>query len=255
MRGFLRQSALLGRRATVQFLMEPAATLPNLFIPIFFFVVNAAALGGLIPGLEGNEYHSFVLPVSVLQAVAGVAVGSGLALVNDIDRGYFDKLLLAPITRPSILVGRLGSDFVRTFLQGLLVVVVGLFVGIKVATGPLGIVVLLVLCAAWGVAYAGLGLMIALRTKSVQATQASFVLFFPLIFLSETFVPKDRFSAQWLKTVVTYNPITYMLRGARSLLLEGWDPAALGRAFLVVALVGLVLLLPAFRSLRKAVDA
>ena len=78
----------------------------------------------------------------------------------------------------------------------------------------------------FSLAYSGLGVSLALKTASNQAVQLSFLLFFPLIFLSLAFAPKEVFSG-WLEFLATINPITYVLEGCRSLVLEGWDAAAL----------------------------
>ena len=86
----------------------------------------------------------------------------------------------------------------------------------------------------FSLAYSGLGVSLALKTGSNQVVQLSFLVFFPLIFLSPAFAPKEVFSG-WLQFLATINPITYVLEGCRSLVLEGWDAAALGKAFAAIA--------------------
>jgi ABC-2 type transport system permease protein len=231
-------------------LRVPSAVIPPLFIPVFFLVVNTAALGNLSnsPVLAGTNYVAFFVPVSILLTVSSAGSGSGLALVQDIDAGYFDKLLLAPISRTSVLVSRLMVDGTRAGAQALLVVV-SLLIGGEVAAGVPGVVLLVVMSFLFGLAYAGIGLTIALRTGSTEATQASFIIFFPLVFLAPTFVPLD-FLAEWLQTVAQLNPVTYVLLGMRSLTTEGIVVAELAKAF--AAILGLTALLQfsAFRALR-----
>ncbi len=86
--------------------------------------------------------------------------------------------------------------------------------------------VLLAIGTVFSLAYSGLGVCLALKTASNEAVRLSFLLFFPLIFLSAAFASKEVFSG-WLEFLATINPITYVLEGCRSLVLEGWDAAAL----------------------------
>src|SRR5256885_9882059 len=118
---------LLGRRATREIVRYPEATIPTLFIPLFFLVVNIGQVSKTFPSstpfLKGQGYVAFQLPVSLMFAVATAT--SGLALVTEIDLGYFDKLLVAPIRRSSIIFGRLTADLVRGIGAAGLVLVAG----------------------------------------------------------------------------------------------------------------------------------
>ena len=110
--------------------------------------------------------------------------------MTEIDSGYFDKLLVAPIRRTSLILGRLGADLVRghrRLAQSSLLA--GLAFGAHIESGPLGAIVLVLLASLFGVAYAGFGILVALTTRNVQATNTSFLLFFPLLFLTPNFVP------------------------------------------------------------------
>ena len=97
---------LLSRRAIREITRYPEATIPALFIPLFFLAVNVGQVSKTFPDttsfLGGQGYVAFQLPVSLMFAVA--TASSGLALVTEIDGGYFDKLLAAPIRRSSIIL-------------------------------------------------------------------------------------------------------------------------------------------------------
>ncbi len=99
---------LLGRRAVREISRYPEATIPTLFIPLFFLAVNLGQIQKTFPSstpfLKHESYVAFQLPVSLMFAVATAT--TGLALVTEIDNGYFDKLLVAPISRSSIIFGR-----------------------------------------------------------------------------------------------------------------------------------------------------
>src|SRR5205807_8402066 len=111
----MSEVVLLGRRAVREVVRLPEATIPTLFIPLFFLVVNIGQVSKTFPSstpfLKGQGYVAFQLPVSLMFAVATAI--SGLALVTEIDLGYFDKLLVAPIRRSSLIFGRLAADLVR----------------------------------------------------------------------------------------------------------------------------------------------
>jgi ABC-2 type transport system permease protein len=103
---------------------------------------------------------------------------------------------------------------------------------------------------AFGLAYSGVGVAIALRTGSAQAAQIGFLLFFPLLFLSPAFAPKE-FFAPWLEFLATINPVTYIIEGMRDLVLEGWDARSLGLAFASITGLGIFTLGMVLAALRS----
>jgi ABC-2 type transport system permease protein len=241
---------LLGRRAVREVVRYPEATIPTLFIPLFFLVVNIGQVSKTFPSstpfLKGQGYVAFQLPVSLMFGVATAT--SGLALVTEIDLGYFDKLLVAPIHRSSIIFGRLMADLVRGLATATCVLVVGLALGARVQSGVAGALVVIVLAAMFGVAYAGFGILVALRTRNVQATQSSFLLFFPLLFLTPNFVPFDRLSPV-METLARINPVSYVIVGLRSLIIDGWVLGELAVAVLVIVAMGAILTALSLRTI------
>jgi ABC-2 type transport system permease protein len=241
---------LLGRRSVREIFRFPEATIPVLFIPLFFLAVNIGQVSETFPSttpfLEGQSYVAFQLPVSLLFAVATAI--SGLALVTEIDLGYFDKLLVAPIRRSSIIFGRLAADLVRGLGGSTIVLLAGLAFGAHMESGVLGAVVLVILSALFGVAYAGFGVLVALRTRNVQATNTSFILFFPLLFLTPNFVPFDRL-APLMEALARANPVSYVIEGLRSLVIEGWVLDKLALCMLVIVAMGAVLTALSLRAI------
>jgi ABC-2 type transport system permease protein len=243
---------LLGRRAVREIARYPEATIPTLFIPLFFLAVNIGQVSKTFPSttpfLRGQSYVAFQLPVSLMFAVATAT--SGLALVTEIDLGYFDKLLVAPIRRSSIIFGRLTADLVRGAASSTLVLLVGIALGARIASGVPGAVLIVLLAALFGVSYAGFAILIALRTRNVQATQASFILFFPLLFLTPNFVPFDRLSPL-METLARINPISYVIVGLRSLIIDGWNAGEIAVAALVIVALGAVLTGLSLRTIAR----
>jgi ABC-2 type transport system permease protein len=252
----VNETLLLARRAVREVWRLPAATLPALFIPVFFLVVNLGQVNRIFPSdtpfLHGQHYVAFQIPVSLVFAVSSAT--SGLAMVTDIDIGYLDKLLAAPIRRTALVWGRLAADLARGVVVSVLVLVVGFAFGARVRSGVPGVVLLIVLSALWGVAYAGIAIAIALKTKNVQTTNASFIIFFPLLFLTPNFVPLDLLAGP-LKTVARINPVTYVITGLRDLVLYRdirWG--SLGACILTIALTGIVLTALSLRALATFND-
>jgi len=244
---------LLGRRAVKEIVKLPTATLPGLFIPLFFLAVNIGQVSKTFNArtadfLMGQSYVAFQVPVSLVFAVSTAT--SGVALVTDIDLGYFDKLLVAPIRRTSIVFGRLAADFVRGLMSSALVLLLGLAFGMRIASGPLGGVLIVLLAALWGVAYAGIGQFIALKTRNVQTTNASFILFFPLLFLTPNFVP-FALLAQPMRTLARLNPVSYVIEGLRSLILQGFVWHDVLACVAVILGAGTVLTFASLRALAN----
>ena len=117
--------------------------------------------------------------------------------------------------------------------QVVLVMFIALLMGLKVASGPGGFLLVVLLAFLWGMAFAGYAAFMALKTKNAAAAQAATFAFFPLIFLSYTFVPKEYVTTGWLKVAATINPTTYVFDSMRSLLNTGWSASSLAVGFAV----------------------
>jgi ABC-2 type transport system permease protein len=217
----LHDFVTVAARATRGVFREPEFFIPALITPVFFFVVNIGALqdfaqsSGLV-----EDFKAFQLPVAIIFAVTGVSRAS--ALVTDIQSGYFDRLLLTPIRRPMLLLGLMAADMMSIIMLTIPVLALGLVLGVSFVTGLLGMIVFLLYGAIWGLAFAGFPYAIALKTGNPAAVNSSFVLFFPFAFLTTSFLPKEALTG-WLATIATYNPVTYVLDGLRSLISEGWE--------------------------------
>jgi ABC-2 type transport system permease protein len=131
---------------------------------------------------------------------------------------------------------------------------VGFAFGARVKSGLPGVLLLIVLSASWGVAYAGIAIAIALKTKNVQATNASFIIFFPLLFLTPNFVPIDLLATP-LQAIARVNPVSYIITGLRDLVLYPtihWG--SLAACVLTIALTGMVLTALSLRALATFND-
>lgn len=240
----MAQSWLLGQRALREAWRTPEALIPTLFIPLFFLVVNVGQAAKIFPGettdfLHGQGYGAFQLPSSLLLAASfGTAA---LFLVEDIEGGYFDKLRSAPISRTSIVLGRLIAEMAKALLISVVIVLLGMAFGITIASGVLGFVLLVLLTALWACVFVGFMQLIALKTRSAAATNSGGLVFFPLLFLTPNFVPRDLLTRP-MEIAATLNPVTYLMESLRSLILEDLVWSKIWPGFLVVAVLGSLML-------------
>ena len=249
----------IAARTVRESLRQPGVEITNVFIPLFFLAVTTAAVSDIIRNSIGIEnYIVFQLPVAVLQAVAGSSSASGIAIVTDMERGYFDKLLLTPASRWSIIIGRVSADAVRAVFFSAIMLIVTIVVseiqGAGIAGGVGAIILILLISGLFGAAYSGIGIFVAMRTANAQAAQASFLLFFPLLFMAPAFAPVEAFDG-WLRAIATINPVTYIMEGIRGITLDGYEGEGLHWTFISLAGFGAVTLTMAALALRSRAAA
>jgi len=237
--GTVAATLALGARAVREAWRTPEALFPTLFIPLFFLVVNVGQAGRIFPSsstdfLEGQSYAAFQLPASLLLAAS---FGSAaMFLVEDIEGGYFDKLRAAPVSRTSIVLGRLVAEGVKGVLIAAAVVAASLPLGVRIAGGVVGLLLLVLLTARWAVAYGAFLQLVALKTRNAAATQSGSMVFFPLLFLTPNCVPRGLLTRP-MEIAATANPVTYVMEGMRALILQTGEWGRVGLGFVVVVLI------------------
>jgi ABC-2 type transport system permease protein len=214
--GLISDVVAITGRAIRGILREPELFIFALIIPVFFFVVQIGALGKVAEQqLSISNYPAFQLPISILFAAASTSGGN--ALVLDIAGGYWDKLSLTPAHRSSLVVGNLFGEMFAVLGYSLVLLVFGFVIGVRFdspVVGPLGLLALTLL---FGIGFAAVSIAVALATGSVRATQSTFIIFFPLLFLTPSALPRELMTG-WFKTAVSLNPMTYVVEAARSFL-------------------------------------
>ncbi|GAB4441910.1 MAG: ABC transporter permease [Anaerolineae bacterium] len=246
------QIGLITWRSLVTITRTPEALLPPLAISIFFLLIYDSTLGGaaaFIPGLGQSGYLGFILPLSIISASLS---GAGIAaqnLVRDVSSGYFDKLLLTPVSRAALLLGPILAGAVILGIQASIVLGVGLLMGLDPVTGLPGLLVVVGIAILLGTGFAGFTVSAALGSGNAAATQGASFIFFPFTFLTATFVPLDLLEG-WLKAVAQLNPITYVLGAMRSLLNEGWDANAILQGVVACLILAVAMYALAIFALR-----
>ncbi|HEV8595119.1 MAG TPA: ABC transporter permease [Thermoplasmata archaeon] len=252
--GVLTEVWLVMWRQLKKLTRNPVLLFFSLFMPLIWLVMFSQTFGTVFSSAAGGpggaplpyDYVAVLLPgITVMTAIQS-ASQSGFAMVADLESGFMDKFFVAPIRRSSVLVGKLLADGLRMAAQaGIILGIAALLTlggwRIPFATGVVGVVLIMLLAAAFGVAFSGLSNTVALRTKNTEATMmVSFSLTFPLLFLSTAMLPKLLLPG-WVQTFSTVNPVSYIADAARALILTGFDWSLIGRAFLAVAAFGIVL--------------
>ena len=219
--GFVHDVTTIAGRALRAVPRDLEAVIPPVLIATFFLVVNIATFERITEGtIAGFDYTAFQVPTAILLGVTGISRAP--AVVLDVQNGYLDRLLMTPVRRIAILLGHLLADAAIAIGLAIPILLIGLLLGAGFETGIVGIVVFLMMAALWSLAFAGFGYAVALKTGNPAAVQSIVLLFFPFLFLTTSYVPRDQLSG-WLDTVAAFNPVTYLLEGLRSLAIDGWS--------------------------------
>jgi ABC-2 type transport system permease protein len=231
------QIAALARRAMVKTLRQPFQMFPVIFFPALLLAVNASGLRAAthLPGFPSDSYISFAIAVAFIQGGMFSLINTGTNLAEDIESGFFNRLALTPMHRVSLIAGMLLGVCALGAIQSIAYILIGAVLGTHLDAGLGGALVVVALGALTATAFGAIGCFAALKTGSGEAVQGLFPLFFVFIFLSSSNLPRSLLKTGWFHTIATWNPISYLIEGFRSLYIVGWDAAALARGFAVAA--------------------
>jgi ABC-2 type transport system permease protein len=246
------QVGLLAGRAIKRILRQPAQLAFPILFPLILLGVNTSGLDAAtnLPGFPTASYLDFALAIPFMQGALFAALNGGQDLARDIQGGFLDRLAMTPMSGAALLAGQLGGALFMGVISAVLYLVVGVAFGAGIASGVGGAFVLIALAIAISFAFACFGTYVALRAGTGEAVQGFFPLFFVLLFLSSAFFPRDLIEQDWFRTVATYNPVSYMVEGIRSLVITGWDGQALAQAFGIAGVAIVVFLALSSRALR-----
>jgi ABC-2 type transport system permease protein len=246
------QVATVARRSVVRTLRQPAMVVPALVFPLLLLAVNAGGLDSAtrLPGFPTDSYLTFALSITFVQGALFAANSAGTNVATDIETGFLSRLSLTPLGRAALLTGQLAGIIVLGLIQALTFLTVGLVAGAGLEAGAAGALVIVALALLVSLGFGAVGAFAALRTGSGEAVQGIFPLLFAALFLSSLSLPRDLIQTDWFRTVATWNPVSYMLEGVRSLLIIGWDGEALALGFAASGGLVVVALAAASAALR-----
>jgi ABC-2 type transport system permease protein len=241
---FFDQVGQLARRSIVRTVRQPANVVAPLLFPMLLLAVNSGGLKAEtnLPGFPTRSFVAFALAVPFIQGALFATMNAGTDLARDIQTGFLSRLSLTPMRRLAVLVGQLGGVVTMGLVQAVVYLAVGLIVGVRFASGPAGVVVLLGFAVFVTLAFGALGAFAALRTGSGEAVQSLFPAFFVFLFISSMNIPRNLMEHAWFRDLATANPVSYLLECVRSLIINGWDAQALALGFGIAACITVVAL-------------
>jgi ABC-2 type transport system permease protein len=242
-------------RALTKIVRNPTLLFVNLFTPLLFLLLFSQLLQKLtsLPGLSGS-YLTYLTPgILVLNAVTG-SFQSGMSIVNDLNSGFLQKLLLTPVSRAAILLGRLMTDLLVLIIQSTIIVGVAMLLGLSITTGPLGLLLIFATLAFFDLAWAGLLLAVGMKTRKAETVAAvGNLLAFPILFVSSALFPTS-IMPQWAQTVSNYNPVSYASNVARGLIQGELTLSTLVSAYAVIGLMAIVTFGITLYQFRKVIS-
>lgn len=232
--------AALGRRSVRQTFRRPQLMAPIIIFPSLLLAVQTGGAGRAVdlPAFpEVNGFLDFMLAGAMIQSCLLAGNSGGIALAVDIEMGFTDRLLAAPISRFSMVLGRLAGTAALGLFSALYYLAIGLIFGASIEEGAVGVLLMVVFVTLAAVAFGGIGAAIALRTGSASVVQGLFPLVFVILFLSSAFFPAE-LMLEPAGTVAEYNPISFIVEGVRDPVISTLTGEDAWRAFASIAGIG-----------------
>ena len=233
-------------------LRQPANIVGPLVFPMLLLAVNSGGLRAEthLPGFPTTSFVAFALAVPFIQGALFATMNTGTDLARDIQTGFLNRLALTPMRGLALLCGQLGGVILLSLVQATVYLSVGLITGVRIASGPAGVLLLFVFAALIGLGFGALGAFAALRTGSGEAVQSLFPVFFVFLFISSMNIPRNLIGTTWFRDAATANPVSYLIENVRDLIILGWNTEALALGFGIAAAIALAALALAAWALR-----
>jgi ABC-2 type transport system permease protein len=220
-----RVVAALSRRSVKQTLRRPQLAAPLIIFPTALLAIQTAGAGNAInlPQFPPvNNFLSFMLAGAMVQSVLMTGNSGAIAFAIDMEMGFTDRLFASPISRYSVVLGRLTASAVLGAIVAVYFIVLGLVFGATINEGVLAAVWIVIVVSASCLAFGSIGAAIALRSNSASVVQGMFPLVFVIMFLSDAFFPANLMldPAGW---VAQYNPLSFIVNGIREPIIAGWS--------------------------------
>jgi ABC transporter DrrB family efflux protein len=217
LRWLVSDVAVLARRSLARIAREPETLMDVTIQPILFVLLFAYVFGGAIALPGGGSYHEYLICGMLAMGLAATAPGTAVALVTDMSNGLIDRFRSLPTARSAVLAGRTISDLVTQVIGTVVVAGVGLAIGWRIHSSLADAAVAFGLALLFGYAFTWLGACLGMVLRSPEAAQQmGFVLFLPLTFVSNAFVPTQAMPG-WLQPIAEWNPMSAVAAASRHL--------------------------------------
>jgi ABC-2 type transport system permease protein len=237
---------------------QPWWILISLAQPLVYLLIYSALFEKVaeIPGFTGGSYVDFFAPGIVVVTALFSGGWTGMGIIDDLDRGVLDRFLVSPVSRGSLIGGRLGQQAVTTVIQSLIIVGLALALGASFPGGAGGVTLLVVaavfLSTGFGALSIGLALVMRQRESVIGAVQ---LLLLPLTFLSTAFMERALMPG-WIQDVSRFNPVDWAVTAGREAVSASPDWSTVlsyGSYMLAFGLISAWLAATAFRAYQRSV--
>jgi ABC-2 type transport system permease protein len=248
----LRVVKALGLRSVRQTFRRPQLLAPIVVFPTILLAIQTGGAGSAVdlPGFPPvQSFLQFMLAGAMMQSLMLAGNSGGIGLAVDIEMGFTDRLFAAPISRFTIVLGRLAGTAALGLLGSLWFLAIGLVFGAEIESGVAGALIAIALATASALAVGGIGAAIALRTGSASVVQGLFPLVLVILFVSSAFFPIE-LMIEPAKAIAEYNPMSLIVEGIREPIISGIHASDLlgaVAAILGIFLIGLALSARALR--------
>lgn len=251
---FTRSTAALAWRWVRRQRREPAGLLASLAQPVIWLILFGSLFTNLVT-ISQYSYVAFMTAGVVVMTVFNGALSGGVELLFDRESGVLRRIIAAPIFPSSIIASRMLFVLVVAGAQSLILLFVSVLLGVGIASGPLGVglVLLTSLLLGVGILSASMALAFGLSGHAQFFSITGFISL-PIIFASSALAPLSQMPS-WLRAVAGVNPLTYAIDGVRQLILQGFDWVTLGSVFLVLGVFDLVMFSIATWTMRRSVES
>ncbi|MFD0021531.1 ABC transporter permease [Streptomyces sp. NPDC058382] len=223
LRGNLRHISALMRRNLLQIKKDPESMFDVLLMPIVFTLLFVYVFGGSVGASLGGDrqtYINYVIPGLMAMMGMNIATAVGTGVNDDFHKGVMDRFRTMPIARSSVLIAKIVVELGRMMVATAILLGMGFALGLQVDSVS-GLLVAVVLSAAFGAAIMWIFILLGLSLKTPQSVQAmGFLVLMPLQFGSSIFAPPTTMPG-WLKTFTDYNPLSNLADAARGLMTGG----------------------------------
>jgi len=226
----------------------PAGAVPSMVTNVLTPITTTVS--GLFPG--STNYFEFVAPgIMSMIVLTAVLTGLGASVSRERESGTLDGILIAPVNRLSIILGKATAQAIRGLAQGLIVLLLAIiFFGVTINGSALLVLLILLL----GIfSFVGLGVLVsASAAEQETATQLLFMFQFPMMFLSGVFFPIQQMPEfmQWISRVI---PLTYAIEAMRKVMILGGNFVAVQGELIVLVVFGAVSLAIAVPVFRRVI--
>ncbi len=220
---------VIAYRDMLRFIQERSRAISSFAMPLMFLIIFGAGFNRVIgPMAPGIDFIQFIYPGIIAMTVLMGSLMSGLSIVWDREFGFLREVLVAPMSRTGIVLGKTAGTAVIALAQGSIMLALAPVIGVKLS--PLLVVQLIPLIILVSASLSGLGILVASRMRSQQGFQMLIqIIIMPLVFLSGIFFPVNNVPA-WLEVVSKINPLTYGVDAIRQVFLNVTAAANSGAA-------------------------